>query len=143
MKRFLVVVLFVGFLTFGVSPVLAQEEAEEAGHVFAISTYKVQFGNVEKVLEMWEEMWKPVYTKNEHVKSFRVFTHLWGSDWMIVTIVEYESLSAIEAAQKRGEEIRKEVHPDEEEWQAKLAKVQKLFLGHTDEIVTEVPSLRK
>ena len=143
MKRALVFVLLVGLVVFVTPQISAQEETEEKGNVFAISTYKVQFQDIDTVLESWEEMWKPIYTKNEHVKSFRVFTHLWGSDWTIVFIGEYESLSAIEAAQERGDQIRKEIFPDEEQWQAKIAELQGMFVGHFDDIVTEVPSLRK
>jgi hypothetical protein len=131
-------------LMVGVTPVVwAQEQKEEESHVFTVSTYKVQFHNIDRILESWEKTWKPIYTKNEHVKSVRVFTHFWGSDWSIMMITEYESFSAIEDGLKRGEEIRKEMFPDDEQWQATLTELQKMGLGHTDDIVTEVPSLRK
>jgi hypothetical protein len=137
-----VVCLVVALMVFVTPLVLAQEEKEEEGHVFTISTYKVQFQNVDKVLKVWEEYWKPVDAKNEYVKSSRVFTHLWGSDWTIVAITEYESMAAIEASWVRGEEISKEMFP-EGEYEQKLAETQAMILGHTDNIVKEVPSLRK
>jgi hypothetical protein len=138
------VVCIVVVLMVIVTPMIsAQEEKEENGHVFTIKTYEVQFQNIDTVLELWEKMWKPVYTKNEHVKSFRVFTHLNGSDWTIVIIVEYESLSGIEATRKRGKEIRKEMFPDEGKWRAAVAEVQGMYRVHSDDIVKEVPNLRK
>jgi len=137
-----VVCLVVALMVFVTPLVLAQEEKEEEGHVFTISTYKVQFQNVDKIMKLWEEYWKPVNAKNEYVKSFRVFTHLWGSDWTIVVITEYESMAAIEASWVRGEEISKEMFPEGES-EEKLAEMQAMGLGHTDNIVKEVPSLRK
>jgi hypothetical protein len=121
----------------------AQEEKDEKGHVFTIKTYKVPSENIDTVLESWEKTWKPIYTKNEHVKSCRVFTHLVDSDWTIVMIAEYESLSAIEATPKRGQEIRKEMFPDEEKWRATVAEVKGMYLEHSEDIVKEVPNLRK
>ena len=137
-----VVCLVVALMVFVTPLVLAQEEKEEEGHVFTISTDKVQFQNVDKIMKLWEEYWKPVNAKNEYIKSFRVFTHLWGSDWTIVAISEYESMAAIEASWVRGEEISKEMFPDGE-YEEKLAEMQAMMLGHTDNIVLEVPSLRK
>ena len=137
-----VVCLVVALMVFVTPLVLAQEEKEEEGHVFTISTEKVQFQNVDKIMKLWEEYWKPVNAKNEYVKSFRVFTHLWGSDWAIVYIAEYESMAAIEASWVRDEEISKELFPDGE-YEEKIAELQAMTLGHTDNIVKEVPSLRK
>ena len=122
--------------------VLAQEK-EEKGNVFAISTYKVGFDKIDKVLELWEKEWKPIYTQNEYVKSFRVFTHMWGSDWTIVVITEYESMGDIEKAQERSQEISKEKYPDETKRKEITAKIQSYFMGHFDDIVREVPKLRK
>jgi hypothetical protein len=137
-----VVCLVVALMVFVTPLVLAQEEKEEEGHVFTISTYKVQFQNVDKIMKLCEEYLKPVTAKNEYVKSFRVFTHLWGSDWTIVDIAEYESMAAIEASWVRDEEISKEMFPDGE-YEEKLAEMQAMLLGHADNIVLEVPSLRK
>jgi len=137
-----VVCLVVALMVFVTPLVLAQEEKEEEGHVFTISTYKVRFQNVDKIMKLWEEYWKPVNAKNEYIISFRVFTHLWGSDWTIVAISEYESMAAIEASWVRGEEISKEMFPDGE-YEEKLAEMRAMMLGHTDNIVLEVPSLRK
>jgi hypothetical protein len=122
--------------------VLAQEK-EEQGNVFAIMTNKVGFDKLDKVLELWEKEWKPLYTQNEYVKSVRVFTHMWGSDWTIVVIAEYESLAALEKAQERQQELSKEKYPDETKRKEIAAKIQSYFTGHFDNIVREVPKLRK
>jgi hypothetical protein len=122
-------------------PLLAQEE--EKGNVFAISTYKVPFNKIDHVLSMWEKHWKPVYSQNEHIKSLRVMRHLWGSDWTLVVIMEYESMGAMEDAQKRGNELRKEKYPDEDEWKAIMDELQGYIMGHFDDLVQEIPKLRK
>lgn len=137
-----VVCLVVALVVFVTPLVLAQEEKEEEGHVFTISTYKVQFQNVDKTMKLWEEYWKPVNAKNEYLKSMRVFTHLWGSDWAIAVIAEYESMAAIEAAWVRAEEIIEEMYPEGESEKI-LVELQAMGMGHTDNIVKEVPSLRK
>ena len=142
MKKFVVGIVVTMMLCVG-SPVWAQEETEEKGNVFNVATYKIQFQNLDRMFELWEEYWKPVNAKNEYVTSMRVFTHLYGSDWQVLMVTEYESLSAMEAANKRAEEIRKELFPEDDQWQEMLAEVQGLFLGHTDNIVVEVPNLRK
>ena len=112
-------------------------------HELQLVERQVQFQNIDGMLETWEKSMKPIYSKNEHVKSLQVFTHLWGSDWTIMVITEYESLAAVEAGFKRAEEIRKEMFPDKEAWDATAAEIQGNFLGHQDDIVKEVPSLRK
>lgn len=143
MKRALVFVFVLGFVL-SVAPVLsAEEEAEEeSGNVFVFSTYKVQFQNLESLLKEWEKYWKPVYEKNEYIKSFKVFTHLYGADWSIITVIEYENMAAVDAAWPRSEEISKELFP-EGEFKEVTNKTQAMFQGHTDNIVKEVPSLRK
>lgn len=137
-----VVCLVVALMVFVAPLVLAQEEKEEEGHVFVISTFKVQFQNVEKITKMWQEYFQPVTAKNEYVKSYRVFTHLMGSDWTIVAIAEYESMAAMEASWVRDEEISKEMYPEGESDEI-VAESLAMILGHTDDIVKEVPSLRK
>ncbi len=109
-----VVCVVVGIVVLMAPVVWAQEEKKEEGHVFVVSSSKAQSQNIDKVLESWEKTIKPIGAKNEHVLSFRIFIHMWGSDWTILTIAESESLETIEAAQKRAHELRKEMIPDKE-----------------------------
>jgi hypothetical protein len=141
MKYFLSISLTLLFFLATAQPVLAQEE--EDGNVFAISTYKIPFNKIDHVISMWEKNWKPIYSQNEHIKSLRVMRHLWGSDWTLVVMMEYESLGAMEDAQKRGDELRKEKYPNEDEWKAVIEEMQGYIMGHFDELVQEVPKLRK
>lgn len=76
------------------------------------------------------------------MKSFRAFSHLYGSDWSIAVIMEYEDMAAIDVAWARSEEISKEMFPAGE-FKATTSETQAMLLGHTDNIVQEVPSLRK
>jgi hypothetical protein len=96
--RRIVVCVVVGIVVLMAPVVWAQEEKKEEGHVFVVSSSKAQFQNIDKVLESWEKTIKPIGAKNEHVLSFRIFIHMWGSDWTILTI----------------HELRKEMIPDKE-----------------------------
>ena len=122
--------------------VIAQEQEEE-GNVYAISTWKIRFDQVDDFLDIMEKEMKPIYTQNDHIKSMKVFTHLWGEDWMVVMIAEYESMAEIDAAQKKTNELLKQKYPDEKERGELSDKRRKLIMGHTDNIVREVPNLRK
>ncbi len=81
--------------------------------------------------------------QNEHVKSLKVLTHLWGEDWTVVMISEYESMAGIEAAQKKATELFEQKYPDEKKRKEVNDKRRKMIMGHTDNIVREVPNLRK
>ncbi|MFC2088777.1 hypothetical protein ACFLSX_04175 [Calditrichota bacterium] len=137
----LLVLVFALFFLFNVQA-FAQEQEEE-GNVFAISTWKLRFDKVDDFLEIIEKEMKPIYIQNEHIISLKVFTHLWGGDWMVVMIAEYESLAEIEAAQKKSTELLKQKYPDEKKLNEVNDKRRKLIIGHTDNIVREVPNLRK
>ena len=142
MKVFSIAFSILLFVLFTNMTSFAQEQEEE-GNVFAISTWKLRFDQVSDFLEIMEKEMKPIYTQNEHIISLKVFTHLWGEDWMIVTITEYESMAEIEAAQKKSSELLKQKYPDEKERGELSDKRRKLIMGHTDNIVREVPNLRK
>ena len=142
MKSFLIVVLILFFIPFTNIAVFAQEQQEE-GNVFAISTFKIRFDQRDDFLEYIETENKPIYDQNEHIISFRVFTHYWGEDWTVVTISEYENLAAIDAARKKTRELFKQKYPEEKERKEMYDKRRKLIMGHTDNIVLEVPNLAK
>ena len=142
MKVFSIAFSILLFLLLTNVTTIAQEQEEE-GNVFAISTWKLRFDQVDDFLEIMEKEMKPIYTQNDHIKSMKVFTHLWGEDWMVVMITEYESLAGIEAAQKKTNELLKQKYPDEKERGELSDKRRKLIMGHTDNIVREVPNLRK
>lgn len=78
---------------------------------------------------------------------FRFFTHIWGPDWTVVNITEYESFADIAKAGERFDELWEKKYPDEDDWKAKrdefMGEVVTYWQGHTDAIVREVPGLRK
>ncbi len=121
---------------------LAQDEEEEKGHVWSISTYKVEFGDMEDLLEMWEED-QEIVTENEFVLSSRVLTHLWGPDWSIVIISEYAKFEDIAAAQAKQSELYKKKYTNENRRKARDKKRGALVHGHTDAIVQEDPKFTK
>ena len=112
MKAFSCVIFILFFVSLTNIAVFAQEQEEE-GNVYAISTWKIRFDQRDDFLEIMEKEAKPIYTQNEHVISMKVFTHLWGEDWMVVVIGEYESMAGIEAAQKKATELFEQKYPDE------------------------------
>jgi hypothetical protein len=122
---------------------LFAQEQEEQGNVFTISTWKVPFTKLDEFQSLWEKEVTPSVKQNEFILSQRVFTHLWGPDWTVVTIIEYESLSAIESANKRSQELSKEKYPEKEKRDEIRKQIQSFFTGHTDAIVRENPKLRK
>jgi hypothetical protein len=142
MRLSLIAVLILSFILFTTSAVFAQEQEEE-GNVFAISTFKIRFDQRDDFLKYIETENKPIYDQNEHIISFKVLTHLWGEDWTVVTISEYKSMAAIEAAQEKTRELFKQKYPDEEEREKMYNKRRSMIMGHTDNIVQEVSKLSK
>ncbi len=121
---------------------LAQEDEEEKGHVWSISTYKVKFGDLEGLLEMWEEDWE-IIAENELVLSSKLLTHLWGPDWSIMIIEEYAKFEDIAAAQAKQGELYKKKYSSETRRKARNKKQGALIQGHTDAIVQENPKFTK
>ncbi len=121
---------------------LAQDEEEEKGHVWTISTYKVNFNDIEGLLEMWEED-QGITTENEFVLSSKVLTHLWGPDWTIMIIAEYAKFEDIAAATAKRTELFEKKYTSETRRKARTKKIRALFQGHTDAIVQENPKLTK
>lgn len=142
LKQSILFTLTLTFLAVTSSFVLAQEQEEE-GHVFTIATYKIKYDQVDKYLDLLKEFSHPRHEQNEFLISRKVFTHLWGPDWNIVIIQEFENLASIDKFTKRSQELRKKMHPDKTERDKIAKQLQELRLAHTDAIVTEVPKLRK
>lgn len=141
MKKIIFLFFCIG-LALPISTLYAQEK-EEQGNVFAISTWKIKFDQIDDFLKLIEEESKPIYIQNEHIKSMKILTHLWGGDWTVVMISEYESLAEIDAAQKRSAELFEKKYPDKQQRDTINDKRRSMIMGHTDNIVQEVPNLRK
>ena len=121
---------------------LARDDDEEEGHVLTISTYKVNFNDIEELLEMWEEDLVTT-TENEFVLSSRVLTHLWGPDWTLIILSEYAKFEDIAAATAKRTELFEKKYTSESRRKARTKKIRALFQGHTDAIVLENPKLTK
>jgi len=142
MRSFVIVVFILFFVLLTNIAVFAQEQEAE-GNVFAISTWKIRFDQRDDFLKFIETENKPIDAQNEHIISMKVFTHLWGEDWTVVIISEYKSMAAIEAAQKKSRELFKQKYPDEKEREKVYDRRRSMIMGHTDNIVLEVPNLSK
>jgi hypothetical protein len=122
---------------------LFAQEQEEQGNVFAISTFKVPFAKLSEFQSHWEKEIKPRVKQNEFILSQRIFTHLYGPDWTVVVLKEYENFVALESSHKRDDEILKKKYPEQEKRDEITKQFDNLFTAHTDAIVREVPKLRK
>ena len=130
-------------IIFIANSVLSAQEQEEKGHIFTIQTWKVRFNDIHEYLKFWEQEWKPLSEQNEFILSQKVFTHIWGPDWTVITIEEYEDFSAIGKAQEKSNELWKNKYPDKAERNKRDKKFSDYVQAHTDAIVIEVPKLRK
>ena len=122
---------------------LYAEEEEEKGSVYAISTYKVRFDEMDAFFDIWENEWKPIAAQNDLILSRRVMKHLWGPDWTVIEITEYKDLASIQDAQKKGVELLKSKYPEKEKRDQIKKKFQSYIRSHTDAIVEDVPKLSK
>ena len=140
LKKFIFVLLGMIFIA---NNVLLAQEQEEKGHVFTMSTYKVRSGDLDEYLKFREQEWHPLTEQNEFILSKKVLRHLWGPDWRVMIIEEYENFADIAKAQEKYDELWKNKYPDKAERDKKEKKWSNYELAHTDAIVMEVPKLRK
>jgi hypothetical protein len=143
MKKYIQLFIIILLAATLAQPNTYAQDNGKTGNVFTISTYKVQFHNLDTVLEHWKEYTDKVLKQNDHIISSRVFTHMYGPDWSLVMINEYESMAAIEQAYVRNQELNKEAFPDEEKSEEINNMLSSMMRGHTDAIVMEDESLRK
>lgn len=139
--RFTAAALAVLFLVTTASFLTAQEADE--GNLYTISFWKVKFNKIDEVLETWEEYFAPIQRDIPEVKSVKVFRHFWGPDWNLMIVTEYESLTAMEAADKKWQEHFEKMVPDEGKRKEIMSVTGSHALGHWDAIVTEIPNLSK
>ncbi len=123
---------------------LSAQDDEPEGHIFAISTFKVSFEDLEGLYEMWEEDMDLV-KDNEYILSQKILTHQWGPDWSIMIISEHATFAEVDAAQKRTTELFEAKYKKEKDRDARNAAFAKYHLrdGHSDAIVQENLKLTK
>ncbi len=143
MKARRLVILSLGLAFFCGSSVLFAQEEEKQGHVYTISTFKVRFDQVEEFLDLWEKENHPIEMQNEYLISQKVLTHLWGPDWSVIVIAEYETFADIDKAWKRETELLEEKYPSKTQRDRITNKFLSYRMGHWDAIVQEVPKLTK
>jgi hypothetical protein len=138
---------FAFVLTFAVVFLSASSFAQEEAHYYTATTWKIstpEGGSNAEFMELMQEWYDKVVSKNEKVISERVFRHQSGSDmrdWVFIT--EYASWNDIDAANKRQGELVNEGWPNVEERSAFFDKFWKYVDTHSDEIYQGVPELAK
>ena len=143
MKQFskIFLIMFAAFLLFNGSS-FAQD-----GHYYTVSTWKISIpedGSNAEFSEIMKEWYDKVVSKNEKIVSEKVLRHSSGSDgrdWVFIT--EYASWNDIDAADERQNELVEAAWPNENERREFFKKFFKYADTHSDEILRELPELRK
>ena len=92
----------------------------------------------------FKEYFENVTQKNTHIKGYYTHRHLWGADSReAVEVFVLESLADIEKAFEEDTKLINEHWPDEEKRKEFFKGFSKLFAGHGDFILTNVPELSK
>ncbi len=139
--------IFAFVLTFAVMLLSANNFAQGEGHYYTVTTWKISSpkgGSMSEFNEMMKEWYDKVVSKNEFVISEKVLRHQSGvdmRDWVFIT--EYASWNDIEAANTRQNELVQEGWPDAEKRSAFFDKFWQYARTHSDEILQEVPAIRK
>jgi len=124
--------------------ILAQEEEEEEGHFFSVSTYNWPFNKTEEIFEIMAED-KDIVDQNEFILSRKVLSHAWAGNFSVMIILEYASFEDVTKSQARGNELFEAKYPDEADREARGDKLSTLTGSgmHNDDIVQDNPSLTK
>ena len=123
---------------------VSAQDDEPEGHIFAISTFKVSFEDLEDLYEMWEEDMDLV-KDNEYILSQKVLTHQWGPDWSFMIISEYATFADIANSDTRNDELFEAKYKKEKDRDARNAAFAKFHIrdDHEDAIVMEITKLTK
>ncbi len=124
--------------------VLAQDDDEEEGNIFTVSTYQWPFNNLEEIFEIMEEN-VDLLKQNEYILSRKVLGHRWAGAFSVMIILEYASFEDIAKAQERSTELTEAKYPKEKVRDARNDKFAALAGGrmHKDNILRENLTLRK
>jgi hypothetical protein len=116
-------------------------------HYYTVTTWKVsspEGGSMAEFNTMMKEWYDKVVSKNEFIISERVMRHQSGNDmrdWVFIT--EYASWNDIDAAAERQNELVDAGWPNEDERSEYFKKFFSYANTHSDEILQEIPSIRK
>lgn len=144
MKQFtltLIALICCGLFTTGFS----QEKAEPT--VYTLMTFNLNIpedGSQKRFGELMTQWNQNIVQKNDKILSERIMRHLSGSNSnQIIILTEYASWNDIDAAQKRNNELMKEAFPNDEERAAFNKELNSYFGSHSDEIYSDMRSMRK
>jgi hypothetical protein len=141
MKRLLLAILTLSLMLIVVPATSSHAQDEENGNLFYMTMTVVKVGKLGDLLALQEKI--STAKDNEYIISQRVFTHMTGPEWSLMTMTEYKDLTARQKANERAGELYTQKFPDEEE-RAKIgAESAEYVLSHTDAMVVENPKLRK
>lgn len=123
------------------STVVAQdaEEAPPTIHFITTSTFHVPYGGSRPAVMNWiRNVMVPMTRMNDHVVSYRVANHVYGTGGQVVFITEYASWDAINATCEPCNTAFEEMTPAEgtperEAWDENLAAFLKAYSHHQDE----------
>ena len=142
--RYALLLAGAALLLAGAPDTVQAQEDEDAGHIFAVSTFQWPFNNLDEIFEMVEEN-HDLTEKNEFIVGQKALTHVWGGNFSVMFITEYASFEDIAKAQKRGTELLEAKYPDEKVREARNEKFAALAGDgiHDDNLLQENTKLRK
>lgn len=92
----------------------------------------------------FKEFFENITKKNSYIKAYYTHRHRWGANSLdAVEVFALESLSDIEKMFEENTKLINEYWPDEEKRKAFFEEYGKIFSGHGDFILTNVPELSK
>ena len=117
---------------------------DDDGHIFTVSTFQWPFNNLDEIFEMTEENHE-LTEQNEFILSQKVLVHYYAGAFSVMFIAEYATFEDIAKAGKRGDELFEAKYPDEEERDARQDKFTALAGHgmHEDNILQENTKLAK
>lgn len=109
-----------------------------------ITYVKVNHMNFNSGGSGFEEFFNNVTLKNKYIKGYYTHRHLWGADSRdFVEVYMVEKFEDIEKMFEENSKLINEHWPDKEKRTAFFEKFNKIFSGHGDLILTNVPELAK
>lgn len=142
MKRTTLMFIAIFGLVFLTGTAIAQD-----GNYYTVTTWKIsapEGGSMSEFTEIMQEWYDKVVSKNEYIVSERVLRHQSGADmrdWVFIT--EYKSWNDIDKAGDRQNELVQEAWKTAEERGDFFSKFFSYARTHSDEIMQEVPGVRK
>lgn len=122
--------------------------ADTSAHIYYVRTQKRAFpadGKPGEIMGLLNEHYDNVLAKNDLLKGYYIYSHLYGTDSRdVVEVFVYNSLADLEKSPAVNQELVKKHWPDENKLKEASAAANKYFEpGHGDAIYRSIPGFIK